>query len=117
MVSKQTKRLIVGISILILFILIGLVYILVPHETRVQLNINLGLGKSWNIAIGIIIIVIGIILFLLTLLTNMLKKINRLGRKYWFLFLFFDIFKWIVIVGLGIFLLSRGINIAQSVLG
>jgi len=116
MVSK-TKKLIAGISILILLIIIGLIYILLPHELREQLNINLGLSRFWNIFIGITIIIIGIALFLLTLLTSALKKVSKIGRKYWYFFVLWDIFKWIVIVILGLIVITGGVQVGQSIFG
>ena len=53
----------------------------------------------------------------LTLSTDALKRFRKFGRKYWFIWIIFDIAKWIIIIIMGYFLIRGGVGISQSVIG
>lgn len=109
------KKLIFGLSILILFIIVGLVYALLPMEAKINANLDFGLSYGWHIFISVMIVIIGIVFFILALTTGLMKAVNKYGAKYWYVFLIFDISKWIVIVLGGAFLLAGGVGVANTV--
>ncbi len=113
---KKKQKIIIAILVLVLFLALGLGYAFLPHESRINLNITFGLSEFWNILIGISIAVLGLISFFLILLTDALKKFRKYGKKYWYLFIIWDIAKWIIIIAIGYFLIRGGIGIGQSVL-
>jgi len=117
MKNKLVFKLIVGILILILFLIVGGTYAFLSHETHVKLGIDFGLEHMWHLIIGYSIIILGIIIFVLTLLTNFLKGVNKYGSRYWYTFLIFDIVKWIIIVVLGLIVLNGGVQVTQNILG
>lgn len=116
MVSK-TKKLVFAISIFALFALIGILYLTLPIETLDRISLDFGLSHGWHIAIGIVILAVGVVLFILMLVTNALKTVGKYGRKYWYVFVLFDIVKWIAIVLMGAFIITGGVQVAQTVVG
>jgi len=111
-----TLKISIGILILILFLIIGGTYAFTSFETLVKLGIDFSLSSITLKIIGYSIIVLGILIFILTLVTDFLKKVDKYGRRWWWVFLTFDIIKWIIIVVLGLIVLSGGVKVGQSVL-
>jgi len=115
--NKLALRLSVGILILVLFLIVGGVYTFLSFEMLNSLNVDFGLSGVALKILGVSLLIIGIMLFLLTLLTNFLRKVDRVGQQYWWGFLIFDIVKWIIIVVLGLVVLSGGVGVTQSLIG
>ena len=78
-------RLGIGILILILFLIIGGTYAFLSFETIVKLGISFGLSATTLKIIGYSLIGVGIAIFLLTLLTDFLRKVDKIGSKFWYL--------------------------------
>jgi len=116
MKSKKAK-LFIAILLLILFLILGGTYTFLSYDFLVKLGIAFGFSSLTLKIIGISLLVLGVILFLLTLLTDFLKKVNKVGKKYWYFLVLFDIFKWIIIVILGFIILYNGTQVTQSLLG
>ena len=108
------KRIIISTLVLALFLFIGIGYLALGSETRDALNISI--NGVWDVALGVTIIVLGIIVFFLFLFTDLMKKVRKLGRRYWYLFLIWDLSKWLLIVILGLIILKGGLNVTQSVI-
>jgi len=109
------KRIIISSLVLILFLLIGIGYLVLGEETRDALNISI--NGVWDIVLGVTIIIIGIIVFFLFLYTDALKKLRKFGRRYWYIFLIWDISKWILLIILSLIVLKGASNISQSLIG
>ncbi|MBU0958156.1 MAG: hypothetical protein KKF56_05095 [Nanoarchaeota archaeon] len=105
-----------AILILILFLSFGGIYTFLSFEKLNSIGIGFGLSHTWHLIIGISTIVLGVVFSILTLLTDFLKKFRKLGQKYWYFFIFFDVIKWILIIGLGFFFLSKSPEVAKSLL-
>jgi len=110
-------RLSIGILILILFLIIGGTYAFFSHETTTKLGIDFGFSHTTHLIIGYSLIFAGIIILILTLLTDFLKTVNHYGQRFWYCFIIFDILKWIIIVVLGLIVLSGGAKVGQSIIG
>ena len=110
-------KIVVSLLILALFLLVGGIYAFLSHETHITLGIDLGLEHTTHLIIGYSLIVIGIIIASLALFTDSLKKVNKYGQKYWYLFLIWDMLKWILIVVFGLIVLGGGVKVGQSILG
>ena len=115
--KKLLLKLLIGVLILILFLIIGGTYAFISHETNVKLGIDFGLSHTTHLIIGYSLIGVGIAIFILTLLTDFLKKVNKIGQRFWYLFLLMDVIKWILIVVLGLIILTGGVRVGQSALG
>lgn len=107
------KKLLFGISILILFLAVGISYLLLPLEAKIQAHLDFGLSQGWHTAIAIMILLLGGIAFVLALTTELVSHVNKLGRKYWFIFILFDVIKYIVIVIGAFFILAGSYGTAQ----
>ena len=114
--KNLTLKLTIGILILILFSIIGGTYAFLSHETHVKLGIDFGLSHITHLIIGYSLIGLGILIFILTLVTDFLKSVNKYGQRFWYVFIIMDILKWILIVVLGLIVLSGGAKVAQSII-
>ena len=115
--SKITIRKILLASLfLIFFLIVGLFYIFLPYEGIVGAKISLGLSQSGVKVFGVVMIVVGAVLFVLTLITNLIKGIRHYGRKYWWAFALLDVFKYLLILFLAYLLIRGGVGVAESII-
>ena len=107
-------KIVIASLVLILFLALGFGYAFLPYTSKVHFSITFGLQETWSMILGFLIAFLGLIFSILILLTDALKKFKKIGKKYWFFWIIFDITKWILIIGMGYFMIRGGVGITQS---
>ena len=110
-------KIIIGSLVFVLFLALGLSYAFLPYTAKTNYNITFGLSETWTMVLGFFISFLGLVSFILILSTDALKRFKKVGKKYWYLFIIWDISKWIIIIAMGYFLIRGGIGVTQSVVG
>ena len=109
-------RVVIAIFVLVLFLFIGGIYGFAPSEILQKYNIDFGMQRTGQIIIAIIFVIVGVILFLSIILTDALKKFRHFGRKYWYLFIIFDMAKWLIIFTLIAIIVFGGSKVIEGVI-
>lgn len=113
--SDFGKKILFGSLMFVLLALLGLAFLLLSYETKTHLHMTLGLTQGWHIFIGVGLIFLGGIVFFISLATDLMIYINKIGERYWYVFLLFDVIKWIAILVIALLIATGGFKEALDI--